>query len=85
MSGYAHYEALTYRLILAQLTGDGHGHDTVADEIGDCPHCWRAVAGRLAEIAGVHIDVMYGRDMAISEVEACIAHALDAQARQVDP
>jgi hypothetical protein len=76
---YAHYEALTHRLILAQLTGDEHGYDTAADEVGDCPHCWRIVAGRLAERAATHIEGTYGRDMALSEIEACIATALDWQ------
>ncbi len=79
-----HYTALARRLILAALTDDQDACHHIADEIGDCVHCWESVAlavafaavsalNRVAEVDGTD---------PIRAVEDEIAHALD---RFADP
>lgn len=81
---YVHYSALAYRLILAELNSDEHAADTIAAEIGDCPHCWRIIAEDLAETAAVNAVLLDGPDEAIASTEKSIIHALDWLARRAE-
>jgi hypothetical protein len=77
MSGYAHYEALAERVVLAKLTDDQHAIAIIDDEISGCPHCWRHIAEHLAEDAADRRLGDLGVDGAIADTEATIAHDLD--------
>ncbi|MGO9350833.1 MAG: hypothetical protein ACLP3C_08405 [Mycobacterium sp.] len=74
------------RLILANLNDDDeeaiskHAEDTIAAEVGDCPHCWRIIAEYLASAAATYLSGHLGLDEAISHVEQNVADALDGQA-----
>jgi len=77
MSRYLRHNVFGERLVLAHLAGDGDAVDIVAAEIGDCVHCWRAVAELLAECAANALEETVGLDKAIAHAEGCIASDLD--------
>jgi hypothetical protein len=81
MSGYVVYDALAGRLILSCLTDDVHARDVMAAEIGDCAHCWRAIAEQLAETITDNLKGELGTDLAIAQTQADIAYDLDWLAR----
>jgi hypothetical protein len=39
----------TWRSILSRLHFDHHAREIIADEIAECPHCWREIAEHLAD------------------------------------
>jgi hypothetical protein len=65
------------RLLLAELTRDTDGARLVADEIGNCPHCWRLVARyavRLAANGWFHAD---DEGAIVESLQSGIGYALD--------
>jgi hypothetical protein len=49
----------------------------VADEIGDCAHCWRAITRRLAGTTATYMAVELGPEEAIARIQLMIGAALN--------
>lgn len=65
------------RLVLARMTGDFDAELVVAEEIGDCLHCWRAVASHLVEMTAADWTREHGEALAAEKAADMIAFVLD--------
>lgn len=76
----------TWRLILADLHGDEHAKQLIADEIGDSAELWRQVANDVVDVAGTLLisktNGAVGRATRIAENETALAlEAADRDAK----
>ncbi len=69
--------ALAGRLVLAYITGDDDARYRAADDVADCPGCWRIIAEKIAATATSVTVTHFGHDEAIRMAEGVIADALD--------
>lgn len=81
MTGHYLNHHVAWRLALANLHHDDHARRLIADGLGDCPACWRAIAEHFLDWFTDSMVLTDGWDRAVAFTEHAIQSSLDAAAR----